>query len=499
MNNDGNDACGYGLPPAQVVAAIAAGPEALAEAFWSQRCDGLEESQIDAVFYCTTYGFNLHTHDSQVAELFTEGYDLANQTTLNDALIRQGRDCLQLTIDYCRQHSREVFWSQRMNDIHDNWFPSLMSRFKAAHPELLLFQADDVGRVRSSPDHVEPHMVATAVDYGQAAIRDCQFAIIEDVCRRYDVDGVELDFLRNPIYFRPTLEGRPAAQEHVAAMTDFMRRLREVAEQVGRERDRPFLIACLIPNRVRACLAIGLDIETWLERDLIDVITSSLERDQFTGPIHEMVKLGHRHEAPVYTCLSETGPSFQGIDRIDGWCGAAAHAYHAGVDGIYTYNHFDPRSPVFQTVGDATALTKMDKVFAVDNLAGTIRTWESAFSRQGRLPMELSLDAECRVTLPVADDVARAELSMRIRIDRMSIADEIEFKLNGHPLETEIISISEGVSPAARSRCLLKAKPDPVTVLQGDNDISAHLKRRSECAPGMPAMAGLQLVVRYKH
>lgn len=57
LNNDGDD----------VFLARAANPEA----FWTERCYGLEDSQVDSIFYSTSISFNLHTHNSKVAELFT--------------------------------------------------------------------------------------------------------------------------------------------------------------------------------------------------------------------------------------------------------------------------------------------------------------------------------------------------------------------------------------------------------------------------------------------
>jgi len=498
MNNDGNDACGYGIEPKKISAAIEAGADAIAEIFWSQRCAGLEQSQIDSVFYCSTMGFNLHTHDSRVAELFSETYDMANQTVLNEALIEHGRDGLQLTIDYCRKASREVFWSQRMNDTHDNWFPTLMSEFKKQHPSLLLFQEEDIGRIRLSPDHIEPHMAATAVDYGQQQVRDQQFAMIQDVCQRYDIDGIELDFMRHPVYFRPTMEGQPVEAEHVAMMTDFMRRLREMTERIGRKRDRPLLVACLIPNRIQCCMNIGLDIENWLAADLIDLITLSLERDQFTGEVQELVEGGHRHQVPVYVCLSEEGFNFPAVDRMASWAGAATHALSAGADGLYTYNHFDPRSPVFHTIGDPAKVAKMDKVFAIDNLSATIRSWESAYQREKYLPQALTPDTHCRLTLPVGEDVSRGSLSVQIQMDQMSSADQIQFMLNGHSLDTRIVSIAEGISPAARGKWQLQATPDPIAVKEGDNEFCMLLKDGPYLSEIAPVLTGLQLVVKYE-
>ena len=503
MNNDGDDVSAHishrpvgdgGMPPDSP------------EAFWARRCTGIEESQIDTVFYCTGGNFNQHQYDTKIAELpgGDEGAGLYVHANYARAYIAQGRDCLQLTIDFCRRHGREVFWSLRMNDFHDNWYPAHYPRFKRDHPEWLIFQPGDIGKPRVGL--MEPHMNATAVDYGRREIRDRQFAIAEEVCSRYDVDGLEMDFMRQPIFFRPTLEGRPVAAEHLETMTAFMRRIRGMAEEHGRRRGRPVLVACRVASTLRCDTEIGLDVERWLAEDLIDLLVTSLEFEPFTGPARELTELGHRYGVPVYAGLTDPKDThWVGIDPLEGWRAAATNAWNAGVDGIYTFNLFDPCHGAFRTMGDPAVLAGTDKTYAVDSIAGRFRTWEHVLPPEGRLPLELSPGAARSVVLPVGDDVAArsaagalARLSLRIYMDRFTYSDEVEFRLNGVLLETEVVSAAEGVSPVACGEFLLRAVPDPLSIRPGENTFEALLRERCPSAPGMPAVASLQLLVRYK-
>ena len=489
-NNDGCDAIGYQLD---------ADSPATPETFWSQRCTGMEATDVDSIFYCSTMSFNLHTHDSKVAELYDRPALVPTKRNFAADWIAGGRDSLQLTIDFCRKHDIEVVWSQRMNDVHDNWYPILGPDFKKEHPELLIFQEGDVDAVRSNSDWTQPYLYATAVDYGREEIRDRQLAMIEDVCRRYDIDGIELDFLRNPIYFRPTLECRPCEQEHLDVMNGFMRRVREMTEAVGRERGKPLLITCRVPNQVDCCCKIGLDIERWLADDLIDIVVSSLENDPFTGPLAELVELGHRHDKPVYAGVAEKGPPvMSGIEMADIWAGIATHAWNAGVDGLYIFNA-DPMSPEWGAIGDPDRLAPMDKVFAVDNLSD--RGKEHVYPQTGRLPVELALGQPLALTLPVGDDVnARElrELSLLIYVDNLMHMDEIEFQINGTSVAVDVVYHTDGVSPAQPSNFFLFAQPDPSLLRQGDNAFTALLKKRCDTVEGRPIISELALVVKYK-
>ncbi len=494
MNNDGDDAY--------------TAPEATPEAFWAQRFNGLEKPHVDSIFYNTSmWSFNRHNYNSKIAELFAGGdIDIPNNQAR--IFIDQGWDCLQLALDFCRKNRIEMFWSLRMNDIHDNWYPNMYSQFKKDHPQLLLFQPTDIGRPRSP--FMEPHMYATAVDYGQREIREQQLAIIREVCQEYDIDGIELDFMRQPIFFRPTLEGRPVEPEHLEIMTGFMRQVREVTEEAGQKRDRPILIACRIPSRVRCNEEIGLDIEKWLVDDLIDLVISSLEGEPFTGPVEELAMLGHRYEVPVYAGLTGVGINYlentEGPAKPEAWCGAAMRAWNAGADGIYLFNMFDPHAPLLHHIGDPIALKKTDKIYAVDNLAGQFRTHEHVLSLEGRLPVELPLGSSRAINIRIGDDVpghaqtgVLKDIILRTKVEHLTYDDELEFKLNDKPLPMEVVYATEGRSPTACGIFLLRASPEPASIIKGDNKFEAILKKRCKSAPGLPSITDLQFRIRYKN
>ena len=43
-------------------------------------------------------------------------------------------------------------------------------------------------------------------------VREKVFRIFRDVCMRYDVDGIEMDFFRHPLYFREMMLGEPVSR-----------------------------------------------------------------------------------------------------------------------------------------------------------------------------------------------------------------------------------------------------------------------------------------------
>ena len=179
-------------------------------------------------------GFSYFTHNTKVGTVLTRsGHEFGlepNTRNIAKELIDQGTDCLQAVVDFGHKHQMEVFWSMRMNDTHDAehrpdkpyfLFPPL----KSEHPDWLV----------GEPVKRTPYGRWSSVDYARPEIRDLAFRYIEEVCRNYDVDGVELDFFRHLCYFKSTATGGTASDEERAAMTELMARVRKMTEDVGRQ------------------------------------------------------------------------------------------------------------------------------------------------------------------------------------------------------------------------------------------------------------------------
>jgi hypothetical protein len=270
-------------------------------------------------------------------------------------LTKQGTDSLTLVTDFGHQHGMEVFWSMRMNDTHDSGDMALLCKWKQEHPEYLMGKKGDKS----------PHGARrwSAVNYGVPEVRDKVFRILQDVSARYAVDGIELDFFRHPVYFKPQMTGDPVTQDDCDMMTDLLRRVRAMTVEVAAKRGRPVLIAARVPDSLGFAKGIGLDIERWLQEDLVDVLVG-------TGYFHfepweNFVALGRKHGVPVYACLSGSRvvsskePESGGGETAPLWHGEAAVAWRAGVDGIYIFNRFNPNDPLFRTLGSPDTLMNL--------------------------------------------------------------------------------------------------------------------------------------------
>ncbi len=342
MNNDGND-LNKAKPDDPVTR----------ERFLAARTTPLLGSQVDAIFYCTGV-FNFYSHRTKEAEI-QKSPKTGNRFL--HKLHELGTDSLQLMVEFGHEHGIEIFWSMRMNDTHDSGRPELLCQWKRDHPEYLVGQKGvkyPYGCNRWS-----------SVDYGRHEVRDKVYRIFTEVCNNYDVDGIEMDFFRHPVLFKPQMTGKPVTQEHCDKLTSLVRRIRKMADEVGMRRGRPILIATRVQDSVGYCKAYGIDLVRWLEEGLIDIVTGGgyykLE------PWENLVALGKKHDVPVYACLvtRRIAPRPKQKDRDHmrkRFRGEAYLAWKAGVSGIYTFNQFNPRSPLFRELGDPELLAKLDRI-----------------------------------------------------------------------------------------------------------------------------------------
>jgi len=479
MNNDGND-CRNPKPDEPKTP----------ENFLSKRTSPLLGSHVDAIFYCTGV-FNSYTQKSDETELRGHGDQFAVDWAWE--LGKQGRDALAIMVDFGHQNGIEVFWSMRMNDTHDSADGALLCQWKKDHPGCLMGKKGDkfaAGGGRWS-----------AVNYGLPEVRDKVFRILQDVCARYDVDGIEMDFFRHPVYFKPQMLGEPVTQEHCDQMSDLLRRVRKMTEEVAAKRGRPLLIAARTPDSVGYCRGIGLDIERWLKDDLIDlwVLTCYFQ----LNPWEESVKLGHKYGVRVYPSLSESrikDAAGKLRNSLESYRGRAMNVWNSGADGVYLFNQFNPRHPLWRELGDPPALQKLDKLYFVSPRGSNdAKRWLAGGDRFITLPrlspenpLTLKPGEKRAVALPVGEDLRRGtpqtplpELILKIQVTKLAVAEALSVTLNGTPLGARNLL----------GDCL-QLSPSPELTARGSNLLELALKPGTQEAL---TLRDLYLTVRHKN
>ena len=258
----------------------------------------------------------------------------------------RGLDHPGIWLERTRHHGRAAWLSVRMNDCHDNQDEQSFwhSSFWQEHPEF-----------RRAP-HRDEGWFEGAFDFAHPEVVEHHMALIEEVCQRYDFDGIELDWNRWVRHFRPGHE-----QAGAAVLTDIMRRTRALVDDAGQRQGRKLELGVRLPSNPQACLDLGYDLITWSREGLVDQVALApfMEQATYEWPITlwrsllgERVRLLCQVDA-VTKPYPDSGPGGKVLDYAFSM-GEAASAFERGTDGIYLFNecyretpgdHLDRRFP----------------------------------------------------------------------------------------------------------------------------------------------------------
>ncbi len=244
------------------------------------------------------------------------------------AFFDAGLDPYAIMLAEAKRRGREALLTFRMNDDHGNDF--LRTQFLVDHPEWRL--------------GTEQYRGKGAMDFGRDEVRDYTFRLIEEAVRRYDCDGIELDFNRFPTFFK---DG--TTEERVAKMNSLVERVRKMLDDVGRERGRRLVLAVRVPSNYgrtpptpETSLKLGCDVSAWVQHGWVDFVAVSeflFERGDLPIGLWKPAIT----TVPVYGGIECTKGSGQKNLTADEYRLAAAELVKAGAEGVYLFNFFTSR------------------------------------------------------------------------------------------------------------------------------------------------------------
>lgn len=420
------------------------------ENFLAVRHEPLLGTQVDSIYYCTTQSFNLFTHSSRVAEVFLSREGTFANNNLK-SFIEQGTDGLRMSCNFARKHGLESIWTLRMNDIHDCFTPQYVSQWKKDDPRRVMAKLADVSELK------DRRRLWSLVDFEHADVEPRVVAIIEDVLRNYPVDGIELDFLRAPFYFRTTYEGKPATDKQVGVLTRLVESIRKSVLAESERQGKPLLLAARVPVTKQLCNYIGIDVAGWLSASMIDVLSISGGYVAFDQPVTELIELGHQNQVPVYPCLSQSGLNYRpprGKEEPQppaAWNGAAARLWDAGADGIYSFNLFpgpgtteqrDYAVTVLKNIGSKESLMHVDRMFAVCDAGwGLPGAFWAKDVEEFSNSLPLSLDGKPAITVqlivpgPIPDSPTSSKQELRLDFAGLAETEVPAVTINSHRLD----------------------------------------------------------------
>ena len=248
-----------------------------------------------------------------------------------------GMDAVQVQLDHARKHGVEFFADYRINDVHDEKERPdkphpLYPQFKREHPEVLF----------GTWDKPTPYGLWSSLDFDKPLVREHVMGELRSIAEKYDIDGLNIDFGREPSLFRTVGEGDDATQAQRDLMTAWMKEVRAMLTEIGKRRGRPLLLAVRVPDSVGYCRAVGIDLEAWLKDGVVDLLITGVNF-RF-NPWGYSAALAKKYDRPFYASVDY--PEFRHINVTSQltrlatatYAGRATCALAAGADGIFYFN-----------------------------------------------------------------------------------------------------------------------------------------------------------------
>ena len=398
--------------------------------------------QVDALFWCGLQNpAGAAQYNTKVGEV--RGSRFARFETTSEwtfaatlrGVISQGHDPLALICDRCHELGTDAWLSFRFNDAHHAYSGVAVGNSKTS--QLYIDRPD----LRIGPDHGWKRGYAERQwDYSKLEVRDNVYSLLREAYMDYDVDGVELDFMRHPFFFP-----KARVDEGREALNSLIKRLRALADKAAKKKGRPQGLAVRVPSYEPACVEVGLDWRTWVREGWVDVLTASCfhaaEQEADMAPFVE----GCRDSGTlVYWCVESTA-GFPNVEydstlvyggapngpSIEHYRAMALGAYEQGVDGLYFFNlHFaferyatHPQVEFLHELHDPELLRRQDHTYLVSRQ--THDSHDTIFHCAPRRPLPRTLtqgEQTCSFGITVGADLSQAVASKTLRSARLRLS-----------------------------------------------------------------------------
>lgn len=300
-----------------------------------------------------------------------------------------GIDPYDVWIRRCREKNVSPWISIRMNDVHYAFDMSYAghSSFWREHPEFW-----------RQPNATKGDWGLRALNYSNAEVRARILAFVVEVLERYDVDGIECDWMRFTDHLTPNHE-----LEESACLNDLMSKIRQVVREASVRRSHPISIAARVDSDPEAALLRGTDPFAWASAGLIDILIpcNFFASADFWLPCRGWIRR-IRQVNPLVKVVpgTDSGIVMKGTKKrrlmtIEEYCTWAERVNRQGADGVYVFNFFQHplNGPVWNFVVDEGLASASAKRFAKDEAPDSIRECDSVLRRRRPLVGAIRWDA----------------------------------------------------------------------------------------------------------
>ena len=421
-------------------------------------------SQIEQMLFCI--GGMRPVYDSKVIEPVWTGYSLLEDEVENTN-IESGMDIVELRkklriqnayarnygkppiyhefLTLCRKYKISPWISVRMNDLHGARYDGLHghSFFWGEHPEFrraeYRIKRKDNGEVEYTDD------ISRALDFSNPEVRDHKFRLLEEILELFDIDGLELDWMRHGYHFRPGYE-----EEGAKILTEYLEDIRNLIHIWEERRGHKICLGVRVPSRPQTALQLGMDAVTWARKKLVDqiVITPFFYSIETDMPIELWKQLLSGTDVTLAAGVEmfiraypET-PLYQ-MNSPETVRGAAISLLDRGADKIYLFNYLDNGEvPIDDPTGERDRYAPIIwEVGEIDTMKNKLRrhvltyadTWAPGEPEARKLPTVCTAKGWQEFRIPIGPEpMEQQTVQIALGIEEEDKVKTLEVRLNGN-------------------------------------------------------------------
>ncbi len=266
-----------------------------------------------------------------------------------DGLLAAGHDPYGIIVERLKSAGIRVVPNYRFNDHHGT--PEMWTPWERAHQEWSLGKDTGAWRTFTVVGDRGWREIGDLrqMDYAVAGVRERRLGILREIAERYPIDGLQLDFGRSAPYVSEPKRAK------APLLTQFIRDVRAMLDDVGRQRGQDLLLSAALPWDIAYCTAEGLDVKQWIDEGLLSYIApGEWFYVDYNIPYSQWVALTQGSHCKVYPMLmSNVTPTAAVNEDKRVWLGdgyqqfdlpkieaLVESAYSQGMDGIMFYNFY---------------------------------------------------------------------------------------------------------------------------------------------------------------
>jgi hypothetical protein len=403
-----------------------------------------------------------------------------------------GTDQVREVINRGREMGMPVFPSLKMQDSTPQ-YGERCGWLKWRHgKEVTLGEGDD---------RFPTHPTEWCLDYTNAVVREEKKALLREMLEDYQAEGIELDFMFYPLYFR-----KAETDSGAAVMSKFVADIRAMANEIGGAQGRNIPIMARVWHRRDDNLNIGLDVESWIADGSVDMVVGQVP--------HMLLDTGDTNSKWLADAANAAGISAYlrpGRGLTDPRASTASiEMFRAfgqtlqwqGFTGMYLgylpWPFAEAEYQLLREMAYPEARARLNKRYFLPPREDLKSFVEHDFRR---LPIALEEGVKESVPIIIGDDVESAiadsetrDAILTLTFQQFCVEDELVVSFNEVSLPIERKNIYE----PRRGQYWLRWNLDIETIVLGENTLDIEIVKKEPTAGFVRTLSGVEVHMRYR-